>query len=131
MYSEAMSNYKSIEENLTLNENTDPKATNMEEVINRQREQKSYAEKLQNKSIDPNNLDIAKINNPYDDFINKNKEEIKKQGFNPYNPDNKNLLENLKTNLSFKETFSEERKKQGAGGLFEFEGGMYTTNYGQ
>ena len=135
MYSEAMSNLNSdkkpsIKSPKDSKKNTD----NMEEVINRQREQKAYAEKLQNKSIDQSNKD----------FIAKNKDKI---DFNPYNPDNQSKLESLKQNLnkieikpnkdiktnkpqsSFGEIFKLEREKQGIGGLFEYEGKKYTTNY--
>lgn len=114
MYSEAMSNV-----------NTDKKLS-LEEP------------KESKKDITTN---VVKPSNVVDDkFIQENKN---KMDFNPYNPDNQSKVEALKTKLdkveiktntpklSFKQTFSEERKKQGAGGLFDYEGKMYTTDWGK
>ena len=89
MYSEAMSNLNTDKKS-SINPFKDSKKNtdNIKEVINRQREQKAYAEKLQNKSIETN-----------------------------------------KPQSSFGEIFKLEREKQGIGGLFEYEGKKYTTNY--
>ena len=105
MYSEAMSNV-----------NTDKKLS-LEEP------------KESKKDITTNTV---KSSNVVDDkFIKENKN---KMDFNPFNPDNEPKLKALKGKLdkiTFGKRFSEERKKQGAGGLFEYKGEMFTTDYGK